>query len=533
MPPGPDDASGRPEPADARRSDFTHRVREERAGRHGLIANIPGMVYQARMEPTWPMEFVSAGARELTGHAPEDFLVAGPRTFGDLIHEEDRRRVWNDVDEAVAADRAFSVEYRIRHADGGIRHVWDHGHPVFDEDGRILCVEGIILDVTERVALAEQLRHAQRRETVGRLSGVVAHDFNNYLTGIIGSLELALTDLPPEAPARPSVELALQAGRKARDLTRQLLLVSRSRPQKREVVELGERVEGLLSFLAQVVGSPVELTLERSGSPLRVHVDPVLVDQVLLNLVVNAREALGGYGRVTIRTEARGEGAAALVVEDDGPGMDAATLERVFEPFFTTKDTGTGLGLATVKAIVAEAGGEVRVESAPGEGCRCHVVLPLAHPGERTESGPRREKGSGPRRGGGERILVVDDDPTVLRLVTTVLERFGYAPEGASDPEACRVRLEAQGTPPELAVVDVTLPGRSGIELVEELRAEGRLGRVLFMSGYAPEELVSGADSLRDTAYLEKPFSVEELLEAVARELASTGQGGRTGSEAG
>ena len=393
------------------------------------------------------------------------------------------------------------------------------------EQGELLCV---LRDVTEKERLEEQLRQAQKMEVIGRLAGGVAHDFNNLLTVISGQCELALALLSPEHPGRQCVAEIAAAAEKAAGITGQLLAFSRRTVVQPRLLNLNERIQRLERILRRVIGEDIALEVVLDRAAGAVFADPSQLDQVIMNLVINSRDAMPQGGLLRIRT-AGVELAAALEgwpdrvppgryalleVDDSGLGMDAATLARIFEPFFTTKALGTGLGLSIVREIVAGWGGWLRVESAPNKGTRFAVYLPMRQATAAPEELPAGER----IRSGWETILLAEDDASLRALVRAVLERCGYRVLEAAGP-AHAVRLaESYREPIHLLLTDVIMPEISGVCLAERIRALRAGIKVLYMTGYAAglprsEKPEPGSD------YLPKPFTPQELLGKVRSTL--------------
>ncbi len=399
---------------------------------------------------------------------------------------------------------------------------------------------GVIRDVTEarRSAAAlhtleEQFRQAQRLEAVGRLAGGVAHDFNNVLMAINGYAELLRLDFPANDPRRAELEEILAATRRATDLTRQLLAFSRKQVLQPRTLDLNEVVRGLEKMVRRLIGEDVKLTFT-PGAPLgTVRADPGQIEQVLLNLAVNARDAMPGGGHLTIETGnveldasyvRTHPGAAAgpyvmLAVSDTGTGMDAETQSHIFEPFFTTKEQGkgTGLGLATVHGIVSQSGGSIFVYSEPGHGSTFKVYLPrvdqAAESLDVTPAPPSIE-------GGGETVLLVEDDKAVRESVGQTLERRGYRVLRAPD-SAVALELAAAGRP-ALLLTDVVVPGMTGRELARTLTARYPSLKVLFMSGYTDDAILQHAVLEEGAPFIQKPFTSDALLFKVRSALSAS-----------
>jgi PAS domain S-box-containing protein len=409
-----------------------------------------------------------------------------------------------------------------------------HYRPIRDEQGATLGVIGVATDISERRSLELQLRHAQRMEAVGRLAGGVAHDFNNLLAAILGHGELMMSELPPDHPLRRNAEEIQKAGVRGALLTRQLLAFSRKEVLAPGVIDLNAIMLALDELLQRLIGEDIELITVPAMAPVRTRADRGQMEQIIMNLAINARDAMPTGGRLTIEMDAttldeayarqhprvRPGRYAVISVSDTGVGMDADTLSHAFEPFFTTKEQGkgTGLGLATVYGIAEQAGGHVWVYSEPGVGTTFKVYLPEARePGDDTADRPS------PRRTieGHETILLVEDEDSVRELTREVLEAHGYHVIEAGDGvEALRAAAAFEGTI-HLLVTDVVMPRMGGGELAEKLTAMRPGVRVLFVSGYTDDSIVRHGVRERSSAFLQKPFALEAFAARV-REVLDT-----------
>ena len=398
-----------------------------------------------------------------------------------------------------------------------------------DEQGEVMQGIGVMQDVTQRKRLEEQLRQSQKMEAIGLLAGGVAHDFNNILAVILGFSELAVRKLPPGHPVGAQLTEVFDAARRGGELTRKLLAFSRKQIIQPRLLDVCASVEDFTRMIRRIVGEDVEIVLEAAPHAVPVRADPVQLEQVLLNLSTNARQAMpaGGTLRLTTRaTElddafvarhpwARAGSFAEVVVSDTGVGMDDATRARVFEPFFTTKADGTGLGLATVYGIVEQHGGFVHVESTPGAGTTFRVFLPRS--GDSTPP-PRATNGAPPAHGprGTELVIVAEDEPSLRALVTTTLTELGYRVIAACNGEEAVREYELHAPHVALVLLDVVMPRLDARETYERLRAVRADVRVLFTTGYAPsstrlaELLQSGR-----VPVLEKPFTPQALAAKV------------------
>lgn len=450
------------------------------------------------------------------------------------VHPEDLERTLR----AVQAFRenpsmAYEVESRFRHRDGSYRVILARASMILGEDGTPVRMMGVHLDITERVQLQAQLLHAQKMESIGLLAGGVAHDFNNLLTIIFSSSDLALASLPPEAPERRYVLETRHAAERAADLTSQLLALGRRGAHLPVVLSVNDLVSGTMKMLHRLLGERIELRFEPGRDAGCALVDPGQLEQVVINLAVNARDAMPRGGLLRLATgNARfaadelppqapsGPGEyVVLTVSDTGAGIAPALQERIFEPFFTTKERGrgTGLGLSTVHGIVQQGGGFIRLHSEPGRGTRFEVCLPRVAAGAASAAAAVPP----PATGGNETVLVAEDDPGVRQVVTRVLESAGYVVLQAGSGDEALARMREHTGPLHLLLSDVVMPGMDA-RLAAERAVEERPGlRVAYLSGY-PDDPVSPRASVATTVrFLQKPFRPGDLLRLV-REVLDT-----------
>ncbi|MGO8786710.1 MAG: PAS domain S-box protein [Terriglobia bacterium] len=461
-------------------------------------------------------------------------LLEKPVSFIEGIDPEDRQRVLSGL-ELQKAGKPFDHEYRVIHPNGSTRWIWDRGFPIRDEGGRLTQYVGVAQDITGRRRLEDQFRQAQKMEAVGRLAGGIAHDFNNLLTIINGYSEVVLDALNANDPLRCHMEEVKKASDRAARLTRQLLAFGRQQVLAARALDLNALVADVERMLRRLIGEDIELVLVPGAALGTVKADPGQIEQILVNLAVNARDAMPEGGRLVIETaNVELDDAYAhshtvvtpgryvmLAISDTGFGMDAATQAHIFEPFFTTKESGkgTGLGLSTVYGIVKQSGGYIWVYSEPGAGATFKIYLPSVE--EAAESVPVSEARERPF-GGSETILLVEDDASVRDLAARILQQQGYKVLESKSPEDALQTAEHYQAPIALLLTDVVLPNMSGRKVAEHLALLRPSMKVLYMSGYTDDAVVRNGVLEANTAFLQKPFSPASLTRKV-REVLDAG----------
>jgi len=504
-----------------------------------LSLHVPGMIYQFMRRPdgTYLVPFASEAIKDIFGCCPED--VKGDFSpIARAIVCEDLGRLIESIESSAKNMTIWRCEYRVRLPGGPVKWLYGESSPEKLADGSILW-HGFNTDITERKraeAEEEKLRaqfiQAQKMESVGRLAGGVAHDFNNKLSVILGYTQLMMDGLEREDPNYEKLQEVFKAGEQSVKIVRQLLAFARKQIISPEVLDLNETVADMLKMLRRLIGEDIDLAWQPDNTLWPVKMDPSQIDQILANLCVNARDAISGVGKVTIETEnvvldgnycadhagfQPGE-YAMMAVSDNGCGMDRETLANAFEPFFTTKEVGkgTGLGLATVYGIVKQNNGFVNIYSEPGKGTTVKIYLPRHS--EKPEEKPEAVPTAIPR-GRGETVLVVEDDAQVLHLARKTLEMLGYKVLTSANPvEAIAIAREHDGAL-HLLITDVVLPEMSGKDLAGEVLKIRPAIQTLYMSGYTANVIAHHGVLDKGIHFIGKPFSPDSLARKVREAL--------------
>jgi two-component system, cell cycle sensor histidine kinase and response regulator CckA len=502
-------------------------IRGSQAEYRHLIERIPAIAYRAEVGPSGRFLYASPRVAGLLGVSAEE-LVRSQTLWWSLIHPDDLDRVLaDDMHDASPSKSLTAIEYRVVARDGSVRWVHDEATFVPAEAGAPAHWSGFLLDVTAHKELEDQLRHAQRMEAVGQLAGGIAHDFNNLLTAIQGYGALLQERLPAGSAEREDLDEMLRAAGRAGTLVGQLLAFSRRQVLQPRVFDAAEVVDGLTPMLMRLLGTHVALATHRDDEPAGVAVDRGQLEQVIVNLAVNARDAMPAGGSLTIETScspAAGETSAGLVlgwvritVADTGLGMDAATRARIFEPFFTTKDVGkgTGMGLATVHGIVEQSGGRIACTSAPGAGTTFTIELPRVGIIDLDGDG----RSDAPIRGGTERILLVEDEPAVLAVTGRVLAGLGYEVCSVGSAAEALGLLAADELPVDLLLTDVQMPGMQGPELIRRARTLRPGVAAMLMSGFPGDDYANSSVDPSIVPLLHKPFDLPTLARTTREAL--------------
>jgi PAS domain S-box-containing protein len=502
-------------------------LRQSQQQYEGLVDSIDGIVWEADAT-TWRFTFVSNQAANILGYTTEEW-TASPSFWSDHIHPDDRSWATNYCQVQTAQKRAHDFTYRMIHKDGHIVWIRDIVTVVVEHD-KPVKLRGVMMDVTEAKEAEEALReaeerqrHSQKLEAVGRLAGGVAHDFNNILTVITGYCELMLRQAHPDDPIRRQLDEVHRAADRAASLTRQLLAFSRKQVLQPQALDLNQIVTGMEKMLRRLIGEDIELRTSLAPDIGAVEADPGQIEQVILNLTVNGRDAMPTGGQLTVHTanvtmdpdtlSTDGNGTLTpgdyvmFSVSDTGVGMSTDVQAHLFEPFFTTKGIGkgTGLGLATCYGIVKQSNGDIRVYTEPGYGTTFKVYLPRIVKPQAEQAAPRAADTLAPGR---ETVLVVEDEPALRELATMVLSEAGYTVLEAGDGRhALDVVAQHREDKIDLMVTDVIMPNLGGKELADRMKVIRPECKVLFISGYTDDALAHHGILGNDLEFLEKPFS--------------------------
>ncbi len=522
--------------------DITDRKRAEEALRENermlstLLSNLPGCSYRFRSDTNWTLDFISEGVYPLTGFTADEFLAPGTVTYSGIIHPDDRDRVRGEVRTALENRQQFDLVYRIITKSNEEKWVWDKGRGIHPADGGPAYIEGFVTDITESKRLEAQLRRAQKMEAIGNLAGGVAHDFNNLLTVISSYSNLLLEQGDIGDETRAGLVEIQRAGERAAALTNQLLALGRRQVFQLEILDLNRVISDLVRMFERLLPANIEIVTDLRSELWHVKADRGQLEQAIMNLLINAGDAMPGGGRLTLRTanaylddnsterpgELKAGEYAVIDASDTGRGMDEQTMSRIFEPFFTTKDVGrgTGLGLATTFGIVSQSKGHITVTSEVGRGSTFRIYLP------RADSGANPLKAEEPAlrkiRGGSETVLLVEDESTVRTILSMVLKESGYKViESRGSIEALQF-CDQFAAPIDLLVTDVVMPGMNGPELVNKLLTNHAEMKVLYISGYTREAVLQSGAKGQVFGYLAKPFTPPTFLRRVREVLDAT-----------
>jgi len=480
-------------------------------------------------KPDGAIQYVNPAFERVTGYTREEVIGQNPSILKSGKQGPDfYRNLW----ETLSGGNTFKGRMVNKRKDGTYFTEEATISPVLDPSGLIVSYVAVKHDISEQLKLAAQFQQAQKMESVGRLAGGVAHDYNNMLSVIIGYTELALDKVAPSDPLHADLYEIFKAAKRSTEITRQLLAFARKQTISPEVLDVNESVERMLKMFRRLIGEDIDLNWRPEDGLWSVKMDPAQIDQILANLCVNARDAIAGVGKITIETHMVTFDAAycadhagfvpgdfvLLAVSDDGCGMEKETLDNIFEPFFTTKDVnqGTGLGLATVFGIVKQNNGFINVYSEFGNGTTFRIYLPR-HVGE--EEKIKMKTVEAIPSGQGETVLLVEDEPAILKMSQRMLERLGYQVLSTGKPSEALQLAGKQTGSIQLLITDVVMPGMNGRDLANQINALCPGIKTIFMSGYTSDVITHGGVLEEDVNFIQKPFSLRDLAAKVREAL--------------
>jgi two-component system cell cycle sensor histidine kinase/response regulator CckA len=526
-------------------TDVTERKRDEARRRElferlqKIASQLPGLVFQYRLRPDGSscFPYMSERLRDIYGVSPEDVVDDASKMF-ELVYEDDRADLVESIARSARTMSPWQLEYRVTVPRHGVRWHYGSAVPERQPDGSTLW-HGFITDIDQRkeaevlkIQLESQLRQSQKVESIGRLAGGVAHDFNNLLSSVLGYSELALRTVPKGSDAAANIECVVEAAQRGAALTQQLLAYARKKVVKPEVLNLNDVLRRMAPMIRRLVGEHLEVIVSLAPELGMTKVDVGSLEQVIMNLIVNARDAISEGGRIELETsnvELRADDCRSrpesvpgqyvvMSVRDTGCGMTPEVMTRLFEPFFTTKPPGqgTGLGLAMCQGIVKQAGGNISVDGEPGQGSTFRIYLPRVAGWASSTAGIPADAAS---VGGHETLLLVEDEKMIVRVARESLSRFGYQVITASDGVQA---LEVAAATPQrihLVITDVIMPNMGGRELAARLEALRPGIKVLFSSGY-PANAIAAHGVLEDGInFIQKPYTPSALAARVRQVL--------------
>ncbi len=498
---------------------------------YDIITKSPAVAIKWKNEKNWPLAFVSDNVERLTEYKAEAFK-SGSITYIQIVHPEDTEQIRAEVaknSEDPSISRFSHQPYRIITKSGKIKWLDDITDIQRNSDGEITHYQGIIIDITDRVLLEEQLRQSQKIESIGRLAGGIAHDFNNILTAIIGNVELIMMDMDSESGFFSEIQEIKDCAHRAADLTRQLLAFSRRQIIEPKVLDLNKTIRDFEKMLIRLIGEDIEYTTKLTEDIWPVKVDVGQIEQVITNLAVNARDAMPQGGKLLIETanvHLNGEDISSqgisisgdyvmLAVSDNGVGIPTSVKSKIFDPFFTTKEKGkgTGLGLSTCFGIVKQNNGHISVYSEPGFGTTIKIYLQST---EKTSTISGENEAPADTISGHETILLAEDEKTVRDMITKILTKSGYTViEAQNGADALETAKNYPGRI-DLLITDVIMPQTGGRELANNISEICSGIKILFISGYTDDAIVHHGILEEGINFLQKPFSKHSLLKKIA-----------------
>jgi PAS domain S-box-containing protein len=517
----------------------TAALRESEGRYRLLLESVTDYVYTTLVENGRPVATShGSGCVAVTGYTSGEY-AADPGLWLRMVHEEDRPIVMEQANSVFAGKTPFTIEHRIIHKDGRVRWVRDTPVPRYNQEGSLIACDGIVTDITEQKILERQLFQSNKMEAIGQLAGGIAHDFNNILTAIIGFSTIIEMDMDEDDPNRVNVEHILVAAGRAADLTGSLLTFSRKQVINPQPVDLNQIIGKTEKFLQRIIGEDIDFKASICQDVLTVNADSGQIEQVLMNLATNARDAMPKGGLISLETgtvemdeeyvKANGYGKpgsyAVISFSDTGEGMDETTCKKVFEPFFTTKEVGkgTGLGLSIVYGILKQHDGFINVYSEPGNGTTFKIYLPLIHAEVAVSPAGKEEI----LEGGTETILVADDDASLRELSEKFLVMFGYTIITAVDGLDALAKFRENRDKIDLVILDIIMPKMNGKDAFDEMRKINSDVKAIFISGYTGEIIHKRGILDQTLVFVSKPLNLRKLLIKVREVLGGSHQGSK------
>ncbi len=502
-----------------------------------LVKNLPGTVYKGFKD--WSVEFVDDKVATLTGYDASEFN-SGKMKWSDIIVEEDLDTAKEIFVEALKTDKSYVREYRIRARSGELHWIQERSQIICDNNGRIEYVSGVFFDISDRKQVEQkrkeletQLLHAQKMEAVGTLAGGIAHDFNNILQAIFGYtgiLMMGKKEADPDSGKLAEIKKAVQ---RAKDLTDRLLIFGRKVEIKLQTVDLNHEVEQVSKIFMRTIPKMIQIELQLKNNLKFIHADPIQLEQIIMNLGINARDAMPDGGKLIIETDnvildelyckahlgSKPGEYIRLTISDTGHGMEEEILDHIFEPFFTTKEIGkgTGLGMAVVYGIVKSHGGYITCHSKLGQGTTFKIYFPVLPLQEVEIAAEKEEKEKMP--GGNESILLVDDDQTLLDVGRQIFSSYGYTVATAECGEEAIGIYKDQKECFDLVILDVGMPGMGGHKCLQELLKIDPQVKVMIASGYAATGKVQKTIEAGAVGFIPKPFQIKDVLIEIRKVL--------------
>ena len=500
-----------------------------------LVESLPMLFYTGKFNPYPVPTYVSPQVKDFFGYTMQEFL-SDPEKFMKHIHKDDSSRILKTLSETLPKGEVYNAQFRITTRDGKIKWIKDHAFPIIDSDGKAQEFRGFAIDITAQKQLEEQFVQLQKMDSMSKLAGGITHDFNNMLTVIKGFAQLINMQMDENDPNRDSVKEIIQASERAANLTHQLLIFSRKQPITPRSLNMNSVISDLQKMFKRLVPEDITITAVLEPALGKIKADPVQIEQVIMNLVVNARDAMQKGGTLTIETKnvfidenyskryigIKDGQYVNICVSDTGIGMDDNVKSHLFEPFFTTKGKGTGLGLATVYGIIKQNNGFINVYSEPEKGTTFRIYLPRTE--DETTTIEKSEMIKRQTKQGSETVLIAEDEESIRVLINKVLLSNGYKVlEAKSGEGAIEVSGEFKGDI-DLLITDMVMPGINGVELYNKLKSVRPNLKVVFMSGYTEEAAIQCGELEKGSAFLSKPFNTDDLLNKIRDVL--TGRGG-------